>query len=363
MGFVRLNDSTNEMYKDVNPQMRGTAISFKDQYGVKLAKQRLTDMAVHDSNFAFLTTTLAKLHKELYEPLANVTYGRDVDIDMGGGFVDYVEYYTVDWSGITADLKNLFSNNATIVPRVNANMSQKRVNVYTYEIGYDLKFIELEKMKQIQLQKSLQTIYEDAIVAGWDYFVQGIAYTGKGTSKGLFNNDDIVLTTATTISKAALSEATDAQLLSLVNGIMETYLAQSNMNVAVLPDRLLVPTWFSKELTSRHSVMYTATLREFICEHNLGKDESEGKLKLVIEGRPALNDLGATGNGRIVAYRKNKKFVRLDMPYPMQHYITLPNMERMSYTSLFVGQVSEIQMPYNQNNAELGIVTYWDLVA
>lgn len=357
MGFVRLNDSSNEMYKDVNPQMRGTAISFKDQYGVKLAKQRLNDMAVHDSNFAFLTTTLAKLHKDLYEPLANVTYGRDVDIDMGGGFVDYVEYYTVDWSGITADLKNLFSNNATIVPRVNASMSQKRVNVFTYEIGYDLKFIELEKMKQIQLQKSIQTIYEDAIVAGWDYFVQGIAYTGKNDAKGLFNSDDVVMATAITeFTKANIADATDEEILSFVNGIMETYLAQSNMNVAVLPDRLLVPTWFAKELTSRHSALYTATLREFICEHNLGKDESEGKLKLVIEGRPALNDLN-----RIVAYRKNKKFVRLDMPYPMQHYITLPNMERMSYTSLFVGQVSEIQLPYNQSAEELGIVTYWDI--
>lgn len=245
-------------------------------------------------------------------------------------------------------------------------MSQKRVNVFTYEIGYDLKFVELEKMKTIQLQKSIQTIYEDAIVAGWDYFVQGIAYTGKNDTKGLFNNDDIVLTTATGISKASLSNKTttpDSTILSFINGIMETYLAQSNMNVAVLPDRILVPTFFGKELTSRHSELYTATLREFICEHNLGKDESEGKLKLVIEGRPALNNLGVAGAGRIVAYRKNKKFVRLDMPYAMQHYITLPNMERMSYTSLFVGQVSEIQMPYNQAADELGIVTYWDLAA
>ena len=356
MGFVRLADSNN-MYKDVNPQMRGTTISFKDQYGLKMAKQRLGDVAVHDANFAFLTTTLAKLHKELYEPMTNVTYAKDIDIDMGGGFVDYVEYYTVDWSGITADLKNLFSNNATIVPRVNASMSQHRVNVFTYEIGYDLKFIELEKMKTIQLQKSIQTIYEDAIVAGWDYFVQGIAYTGKDITKGLFNNDSIVLKTALNFNPET---ATDEEILSFINGIMESYLTQSNMNASVLPDRILVPMSFSKVLTSRHSSLYTSTLREFIVNHNLGYDETEGKLKLVIEGRPALNDIDGNGTKRIVAYRKNKKFVRLDMPYAMQHYITLPNMERMSYTSLFVGQVSEIQMPYNQANDELGIVTYWD---
>ena len=92
----------------------------------------------------------------------------------------------------------------------------------------------------------------------------------------------------------------------------------------------------------------------------MGTAESDGKLKVRIEGRPGLNTLGALGFGRIVAYRKDKQFVRIDMPYPMQHYITLPNIEKMAYTSAFVGQVSEIQMPYNLNATDLGIVTYWD---
>jgi len=32
----------------------------------------------------------------------------------------------------------------------------------------------------------------------------------------------------------------------------------------------------------------------------------------------------------------------------------------MSYTSAFVGQISEIQLPYNTSSAEFGPVTYWD---
>ena len=44
----------------------------------------------------------------------------------------------------------------------------------------------------------------------------------------------------------------------------------------------------------------------------------------------------------------------------MQHYITLPNIEKMSYTSAFVGQVSDVQLPYNTDSASLGVVTYWD---
>jgi len=38
----------------------------------------------------------------------------------------------------------------------------------------------------------------------------------------------------------------------------------------------------------------------------------------------------------------------------------LPNIDKMAYTSAFVGQVSEIQMPYNTKNDEFGVVSYWD---
>ena len=132
------------------------------------------------------------------------------------------------------------------------------------------------------------------------------------------------------------------------------------MNITILPDTFLVPTFVGSDLTSRFSSLYTSTLRKFIIDHNLGIDESDGKVNITIASRPALNTLGTGSHGRIVAYKKEKEFVRLDMPYPMQHYITLPNIDKMSYTSAFVGQVSEVQLPYNTSSSELGVVTYWD---
>ena len=99
---------------------------------------------------------------------------------------------------------------------------------------------------------------------------------------------------------------------------------------------------------------------EFIKEHNLGKAQAGKSFEITIEARPDLDELGTAGKGRIVAYHKDKDFVRLDMPYPCQHFITLPNVDKMSYTSAFVGQVSTIQLPYNTDNSTLGVVTYWD---
>lgn len=364
--FTPSEVTKNFFHDSVSSNARGTTTSVLDMYGKKACSAFVNDSKVHDTNFAFLSTTLAKLHTKLYEPKYFVTYMKDIDIDVGGGFVDYVSYYTVDWAGIMNEFRNVVGNNANYIPRVNAGLNQKKVNVYTFEVAYDLRFIELEKMKKLTLQKSIQEIYSNAIVAGWDLFVQKVAYQGINGGTGLFNSNVVMSTTidnnAATAANSGFEGMSDAAVVSFFNGVFEMYLLNSNMNLGILPDRFLVPTFVGGDLSSRFSALYTASLRQFLVKHNLGVDESDGEVKVVIESRPALDKLGAGGHGRIVAYKKDKDFARLDMPYAMQHYITLPNIDKMSYTSAFVGQVSEVQTPYNTSADEFGVITYWDFV-
>lgn len=350
---------------NVAPNNRGKSVSVREIVpSEKALSIYVRDARVHDTNFAFLSTTLAKLHTKIYEPLYFVTYPKDIDINVGGGFVDYVEYYTVDWAGIMNEFRNVMGNNANYIPRVNAGLTQKRVNVYTFEVAYDLRFIELEKMKKLTLQKSIQDIYKNAIVAGWDLFVQKIAYNGIEGGTGLFNNPATLVTTIdnsdATEANAGFKGMTDEAVVAFFNGVFEMYLENSNMNIAVLPDTFLVPTFVGSDLTGRFSALYTSTLRKFLVDHNLGVDESGGEVKVTISSRPDLNTAGTGNHGRIVAYKKSEEFVRIDMPYPIQHFITLPNIDKMSYTSAFVGQVSAVQMPYNTSSTEMGVVTYWD---
>lgn len=358
--FTACEISKNFFADSIAEENRGTTVSVKDMFGSKVGRTLIGNANVHDSNFAFLTTTLAKLHTKLYEPKYWTTYGQDIPVDVGGGFVDYVTYYTVDWAGIMSEFRNVVSNNANYIPRVNAGLNQEKVNVYTFEVAYDLRFVELEKMKKITLQKSIQDIYQNAIVAGWDLFVQKIAYTGAEGKTGLFNSTKITPNQITNKSTGNYFEGmTDEEIVAFFNSVFETYLTESNMNISVMPDTFLVPVEVGKQLSSRFSSLYTSTLRRFITEHNLGTEESGEDRKITIQSRPDLDNLGTGSHGRIVAYKKDKDFVRLDMPYPMQHFVTLPNIDKMSYTSAFVGQVSEIQLPYNTGDG-LGAVTYWD---
>lgn len=362
--FTPSTVTSNFFADSINSSNRGNAYSIKEIVSPKALKMYVKDTKIHDTNFAFLSTTLAKLHTQVYEPLYFVTYAQDIAIDAGGGFVDYVEYYTVDWAGIMNEFRNVMGNDANYIPRVNAGLSQKKGNVYTWEVAYDLRFVELEKMKKLTLQKSIQEIYQNAIVAGWDLFVQKVAYVGIQGQTGLFNNANTMITTidnnSATKADSGFVGMSDSEVVAFFNGVFETYLEGSNMNLSILPDTFLVPTFVGKDLSSRFSALYTSTLRKFIIDHNLGVDEGDGSVKVTIKSRPDLNTLGTQSHGRIVAYKNDKTFVRLDMPYPMQHYITLPNIDKMSYTSAFVGQVSEVQMPYNTSSTELGVVTYYD---
>lgn len=342
-------------------EQRGKVIDL----GARARKIYVQDAQVHDANFAFLSTTLAKLHTKTYTPKVYFTYAKDVPVDTGGGFVDYIEYFSVDWAGIMNDTRNIFGNNGNLIPRINASMTQNRVPVYTYEIGYDLRFIELEKMKQLTLQKSIEQIYKEGILAGWDYFVQRVAYLGIAGSKGLFNSSNVLVGTIdnSATTGQGFEGLDDAVLVGFFNGVFTRYLIESNMNIALLPDTFLVPSFVSADLVNRFSALYQNSLLDFLREHNLGKAQAGKAFEITIEARPDLDDLGTAGHGRIVAYRKDKDFVRLDMPYPCQHFITLPNIEKMAYTTAFVGQVSIIQMPYNTDASSLGVVTYWDFTS
>ena len=113
-------------FKDsISSSQRGRAISVKELYP-NAARVVFGDstkrVKIHDANFAFLKTELAKLHKKTYEPLNNSTWAKDVPTDVGGGFVDYVEYFTVDWNVMLNEFRNSAGNNSNYMPRVNAGL-------------------------------------------------------------------------------------------------------------------------------------------------------------------------------------------------------------------------------------------------
>lgn len=369
---VSLKDSNVSAVASYNECKKGFSLRdaqpamFNAMYSTEAARK------LHDANFAFVQTTLSKLHEKVYEPKTNTTYAKDVPISVGGGLVDFVDFYSVEWAGMPTQDQNLMGNNVNVVPRVNAKLVHTAVDVHNFEIAYDMKFIEVDKLKKVAFQKSIEAIYKDAIMAGWDLFCDKIAYEGTNGDNGLLTSDAKVAVTVIPAgtqdaTKEGFKQMTDVEIVGIINGILSYYLVNTNNNIDLLPDTILMPTTDAAELSSRFSTLYTNTLRQFLMNFNVGIDEAVAagveNFKLKLKGRGRLNGKGTLKGGRLVAYKMDKDYVRMDIPYPVQLYYTAPNMDRAAYTSIFVGQVSDIQLPYNESNASMGAVSYWDFTA
>ena len=368
--MVDLRDRKSSVTSDYRECKQGISLKDANPNWYNLMYKTPESRKMHDSNFAFVTTTLSKMHTKVVEPKYNVTYMKDIPINVGGGMVDFVDYYSVDWVGNPLQNQAITGNNVNIVPRVNAKLSHKAVDVFNFELAYDIKFIEIDKLDKIKFTKSIEAIYKDAIMAAWDLFNDEIGYMGRNGSGGLFNHPDVLVTSLSAGTKDNTKDGfeamTDAEIVGVFNGILSYYLTNSNNNIKLLPDTFLIPMKAAAIMSSRFSTLLNATLREFIMKHNIGIDEAaaadEGDFNIKIKGRARLDTMGTAGACRIVAYKYDEEFVRMDQPYPMQLYYTAPNVDKACYTTYFVGQASLVQLPYNTGEAGmLGAVTYWDL--
>lgn len=338
-------------------------ISLKQMYPAYYDNMLSADQKkAHDAGFGVLTNKLAKVDPTIYEPIIFTTYRRDFKaIEASNELVDGIEYYSTDYAGLVDEINNIVGTRNDVVPRINAGINQAKVPVFLFQLTYTLKFAEIEKLSKKQLPVAIESVYQKAAAAGFELFIDKVSHLGMGVHGGLYNHADVDATSAATVTTSNITTVTDAQLIALVNTPIKVFLAATNFNVEMLPDTILMPTWIIAELQSRNSVMYQASLYDYVLDHNLGEAASRAHgltgYKLSLEGRPALDNIGAANKGRIVVYRNDGRFVKLHIPYAFQAYMTQPDMTELGYTTLFMAQVSAPQIPYKE------AVHYYDITA
>lgn len=324
---------------------------------------------LHDAGFAFLQNNLAKVDTKIYKPLANVTYMIDGKgcIEVSNELVDSVEYYSSDYTGLADTVNSLFGVKGNIVPRVTGGLIQGRLAVFTFKIATEFSFVELEKMSGKKVPASIEQVHKDLVQTGWDLFVNKVFYTGAGATGGLVNHSNVKVYAMSTISKAAAvaNSITDVTWVAAINTMLMQHLIDTNYNPNTLPDTLLCPTVMAKALANKISAYYNDYLINFISNHNVATATAAGlgvkDHVLAIAGRTWCDDIGTNSAGRCVLYKKEKDFIKLHIPFDFKPLQTGPDMSAFAYVTLYVGQVSELQLPYNVKNTEPGAVSYWDL--
>lgn len=282
-----------------------------------------------DSTGAFLVGELERLDLTLHEPLAEVSYGRDIDMREDVTIADEVSSFTLSTYASQGGLgtgngigngKAWIGKTSTQIGGVGVDISKipHALRPWGLELKYDL--LELESSARIG--RPVDTQKYDAIQLKHQMDIDEQVYYGDLTTgdTGLVNNSLVtnVSNLPDGVSGQTLwSTKTPVEILADFNTAITSVWQASAW--AVIPGRILLPTeqfgYISTELVSNAG---NTSILKYILENNLLATSGRGKLEIF----PAkwCNGAGAGGSignssttNRMVVYTKDKKRVR----YPM----------------------------------------------
>lgn len=273
----------------------------------------LDKKAIRDAG-AFFVGELERLDPQLHAPLAVVTWGRDIDLREDVALGDELSSYTnssfAAAGGIYANGINWVGKDSTAIAgmAVSIDKTSKPLRLWGQEIGFTVQ--ELAAAQRVGRPIDQQKF--DGLKLKNQMDIDQMVYLGDSVvgATGLCNNAAI---TPTTLSKTWAS-STPLEILVSINAVLETAWAQSGY--AVLPDRLLVPPLAMSKLTQPITDAGSMSVLQYVREQCLCNTVN-GRL-LEIAPVKHLSGAGADGKDRMVAYTKDRQYVRYPL-VPLQH--------------------------------------------
>ena len=263
---------------------------------------------------AFLVGELERLDPELHAPLVSVTWGRDIDlredVTLGDEVSSFPNSSFAAAGGIYANGINWIGKDSNAIPgiAVKIDKTSKPLRLWGQEIGFTVQ--ELAAAQRVGRPIDQQKF--DGLKLKHQMDIDQVVYLGDAAvgATGLCNNPDIEPMSVAKTWKTATAK----EILADVNEVLEYAWAQSGY--AVLPDRLLLPPTAMTVLTQPMTEAGSKSVLQYVREQCLCNTVN-GRL-LEIAPVKHLVGAGAGKKNRMVAYTKNRQFVRYPL-VPLQH--------------------------------------------
>ena len=321
-----------------------TIDSFGNQMGKPLGQSFTThDGRTVDSTGAFLVGELERLDQTLHNPLAAVTWGRDVDLREDVTIADEVSSFTLSTYGSAGGLgvgnsigdgKAWIGKSTDQVTGVSADLAKIPHQLTPW--GVEVKFTILELESAARLGRPIDQQKYEGMQLKHQMDIDEMVYIGDTSigAEGLVNSS--LVTTVQNLPNGAASSPhwtskTADEILADVNtGLSAVWQASA---WAVVPSRLLLPpAQFGYISTAKVSSAGNISILRYIMENNLLTSAGRGKLEILplkwLIGAGVGGTLGTTGTvDRMVVYTKDKNRVR----YPM----TLLQRTPIQYESIY----------------------------
>lgn len=289
---------------------------------------RTHDGRTVDSTGAFLVGELERLDLTLHEPLAAVSWGRDIDLREDVTIADEVSSFTLSTYASAGGLgtgngigngKAWIGKNTDQITGIALDIAKTPHPLRPW--GMELKFTILELESAAKLGRPVDQQKYEGLQLKHQMDVDEQVYIGDTSTgdTGLVNNS--LVTNVANVPQGASggtqwATKTPDEILADVNELLTSVWSASAW--AVVPSRLLLPpAQFGYISTAKVSLAGNVSILKYIQENNLLTTTGRGKLDIFpakwLIGAGQGGTIGTVGNDRMIAYTKDKKRVRFPM--------------------------------------------------
>lgn len=305
---------------------------------------------------AFLVSELEKRDPMIRKPLMNFTYPRDIVIETGGGWVDYVSAMAVSY-GITGGAVDspVTAGGANGIPTVQASVDKGVYKAHVFAAALRVMFQDMQRSNYIG--RSLDNLLTDGVRMAYDKHNDANVYVGLtdyGTT-GLVNNPNAVETTvAATGTSSGTKWSTKAaeQILNDINTALTAAWAANEYDPSAMPNHILLPyEQYNYILTAKVTELATETIYDYVMRNNVSAKNGGD---LFIGATVWCKGAGTSGGDRMVVYNNDRRFVKMDELVPLSRIMSQPNVANVCYDTAYMANISEVQLFYPST------LTYWD---
>jgi hypothetical protein len=317
------------------------------------------------SGLAFLQSQLELIDTDLVRPLQAVTHKRDIAVEVGGGFPEFISAFAANYASTGTQSFGLQGTNNTEIPEAQADVQKGIWRTYNWAMGMTITWIDLQRMETaLRVGQappfSLQELYEESVETTWGKALDFVTYAGFLGDAGLINNPNIYEAAAPNGASgfSTWAKKTPQEILADVNFALNATVQNSGYSAEEgMADRLLIPYGQYATLTQPMAIggapVAVSTI-EYIQKNCVAAHHGiDFKINFLpnpwISGTGTGNTLppgspnGGNGLDRGFYYKNSKKSVYLKIPQPMVKGMVIQTTRAGgAYETMYAGCISQV---------------------
>lgn len=301
------------------------------------------------SGGAFLISELAKRDNDLRKPLTSFTYPRDIVVEVGGGWADYVEGMSVQY-GVTgsAGASPVQAGGSNGLPIVQASYDKGLFKAHAFAVALRVMWQDMQRANFVG--RSLDQALQDGVRMAYDKHMDQNVYTGitEYGSTGLINDSGVTVTTAAAGAATTTTWATKTpkEILKDVNDAITAAWAAAEYDESAIPNHIIMPyEQYTYILNTMVTDLAETTILDYILKNNIAA--KNGK-QLFIGATRWCKGAGASSKDRMVVYCNDRRFVKMDELVPLSRAMTQPSATNFCYDTAYAANITEVQIFYPQ---------------